>query len=497
MKKLKYILWLFVFLVSGCSTDEFLDLNTDPNRPTTAPASLILNGVLVDLNENPWSLTHRWNQYWLCNFNYYGNNEYNWTSGAFDFFPLKNTIKMTEENAKADPDPVSVYSAMGKFLKAYFGYRMTMKFGDIPFSEALLGAEQTAPKYDSQKQVFVQILNLLDEANAEFGALLAKGKKTIDGDIYLGGDVAKWQKITNAFKLRVLIQLSKKTSESDLKIKERFSEILNNPAKFPLIAGINEDLSFKYISNINNYPLNPGNEGFDKRRYNLSATHLNRLVELKDPRTFVIADPAEARIAVGKKPTDFDAYVGADPGESLDDMAFKMNKGEYSAINQKRYYGSFGGPENGVQIGYVEMAFNIAEGIQLGWGTGDAATWYNNGIKASMAIYGITDNTVVNDYLAQAAVKYKGNDGNGLVQILTQKYLGMFMQSGYEPYYNWRRTGVPTFTTGIGTGNGGIIPLRFQYPVAERAANKSNYDASVASQYGGKDEINAKMWVIK
>ena len=178
-------------------------------------------------------------------------------------------------------------------------------------------------------------------------------------------------------------------------------------------------------------------------------------------------------------------------------MAFKMNKGEYSAINQKRYYGSFGGPENGVQIGYVEMAFNIAEGIQLGWGTGDAATWYNNGIKASMAIYGITDNTVVNDYLAQAAVKYKGNDGNGLVQILTQKYLGMFMQSGYEPYYNWRRTGVPTFTTGIGTGNGGIIPLRFQYPVAERAANKSNYDASVASQYGGKDEINAKMWVIK
>lgn len=404
---------------------------------------------------------------------------------------------MTEENAKADPDPVSVYSAMGKFLKAYFGYRMTMKFGDIPFSEALLGAEQTAPKYDPQKQVFLQILNLLDEANTEFGSLLSKGKKTIDGDIYLGGDVAKWQKITNAFKLRVLIQLSKKTSEADLKIKERFSEILTNPSKFPLLAGTHEDLSFKYISNINNYPLNPGNEGFDKRRYNLSATHLNKLVELKDPRTFVTADPAEARIAAGKKPTEFDAYVGADPGESLDDMTFKMNKGEYSAINQKRYYGSFAGPENGVQIGYVEMAFTIAEGINLGWATGDASTWYTNGIKASMAIHGITDNMVINDYLAQSVVQYKGNNSNGLLQILTQKYLGMFMQSGYEPFYNWRRTGVPTFTTGIGTGNGGIIPLRFQYPVDERTANKSNYNASVASQYGGKDDINAKMWIIK
>ncbi len=497
MKKIKYVLWVSLFLVAACSTDEFLELNTDPNRPTSAPASLILNGVLVDLYESPWSLTHRWNQYWLCNFNYYGNNEYNWTSGSFDYNTLKNSLKMTEENAKADPEPVSVYSAMGKFLRAYFGYRMTMKFGDIPFSEALLGAEQTAPKYDPQKQVFIQILNLLDEANSEFSSLLAKGKKTIDGDIYLGGDIAKWQKVTNAFKLRVLIQLSKKTNESDLKIKERFSELLNNPSKFPLLTGTHEDLSFKYISNINNYPLNPGNEGFDKRRYNLSATHLNKLVELKDPRTFVIADPAEAKIAAGKKATDFDAYVGADPGESLDDMSFKMNKGEYSASNQGRYYGSFSGPENGVQVGYVEMAFNIAEGINRGWAAGDAAAWYTNGIKASMGIYGISNNTVITDYLLQSKVLYKGNNAEGLLQVLTQKYLGMFMQSGFEPFYNWRRTGIPVFTTGIGTGNGGSIPLRFQYPVAERTANKANYDAAVSSQYNGKDDINAIMWIIK
>jgi Starch-binding associating with outer membrane len=500
MKNLNYIFLLLILLIPACSTDNFEELNTDPNRPTSAPASLILNGALVDLYESPWSLTHRWNQYWVCNYNYYGNNEYNWTTNSFDYNTLKNTVKMVEENSKADADPVSVYSAMGKFLKAYYGYRMTMKFGDIPFADALQGAKVTEPKYDTQKQVFAQILNLLDDANNEFGTLIAKGKKTIDGDIYFGGDVTKWQKVVNAFKLRVLIQLSKKVSEPDLKIKERFVEVLNNPAKFPVLSGISEDLAFKYISGINNYPLNPGNEGFDKRRYNLSATHLNKLVELKDPRAFVVADPAEARIAGGMKPTEFGAYVGADPGESLDDMSFKMNKGEYSAINQKRYYGSFGGPENGVQIGYIEMTFNIAEAINLGWVSGDAnavAAWYYKGIRASLDFHGIKDPAVIDNYISQTSIQYKGNNADGLNQILTQKYLGLFMQSGFEPYYNWRRTGVPKFTTGIGTGNGGLIPFRFQYPTAERTANKVNYDAALASQYGGKDDINAKMWVIK
>jgi len=42
-----------------------------------------------------------------------------------------------------------------------------------------------------------------------------------------------------------------------------------------------------------------------------------------------------------------------------------------------------------------------------------------------------------------------------------------------------------------------VIPLRYQYPSSEIATNKDNYTAAVASQYGGKDDINAQMWIIK
>ena len=112
---------------------------------------------------------------------------------------------------------------------------------------------------------------------------------------------------------------------------------------------------------------------------------------LKDPRTYVVANPAEKKISDGLAPTDFAAYVGAPSGESLDDMTFKAGNGEYSFANQKRYYSTFKGPEPAVQIGYAELCFTIAEAINRGWATGDAAAYYKNGITASMKFYGIED----------------------------------------------------------------------------------------------------------
>ncbi len=498
MKNLFYdCIWIAILIFSSCSNDSFLEFANDPNKPTSAPASLILNRALFDIYENPTGSYARWNQYYLCNYNYYGNNEYSWTTNAFDFYTLKNVVKMIEENKKTGAPDLNGYNAMAKFLKAYFSYRMTMRFGDIPMSQALLGSENTAPSYDSQKQVFSQILQYLDDANNDMTSLINSGKRNVEGDIYYGGDLVKWQKAVNSFKIRVLIQLSKRVSESDLRIKERFAEILANPGKFPIFNSNADNLSFTYIANINNYPLNPGNEGFDKRRYNMAATYLNTLVAMQDPRTFVVADPAEALIAAGKKPTDFDAYLGASNGESLDDMTFKMNKGGYSAINQKRYYGTYGGPEPGVIVGYVEMAENIAEGITMGWSAGDANEWYTKGIKASFSFYGINDNATINNYLNQDIIKLKSSAESKLNQIITQKYLGMFLNSGLEGYYNWRRTGIPAFLAGVGTGNSGVIPFRWQYPTAERSANASNYTATLSSQYGGKDDINLKMWLIK
>ncbi|MCU0345522.1 MAG: SusD/RagB family nutrient-binding outer membrane lipoprotein [Saprospiraceae bacterium] len=491
------ILALLVFGMSACEK-SFEDLQVNPNQPASAPPSLIFQGVLNDMAESCWNdnIVMRYSQFHLCNYNYYGNNEYNWTTSGFDFYTLNNVKLMETEAEKLAGSTSNPYSALGKFFKAYFSVRMSLKFGDVPFSQALQGLDNTTPVYDTQKEVFAAALNLLEEANDLMAAAIGKNDNSLQGDIYLGNDLVKWQKVINTYKLRLLIHLSKHADDSDLNVKGRFADVLNNPSQFPIMEGLGDNMAYIYNSSTNTYPTNPGNSGFDAGRYNHSDTYLGLLVSLKDPRTFVVADPAPAKLAQGLTENDFEAYVGAPAGEGLDDMTFKMGNGEYSAIDQERYYSTFSGPEPCIQIGYAELCFNIAEAINRGWVSGDAGEWYNRGITASMNFYGITDATALAGYLAQAEVDYAGNNADGLEQILTQKYLAFFQNSGWEAFYNQRRTGVPVFHIGPGTGNGDRIPKRFQYPASERNTNTANYDEAVTRQFGD-DDINGLMWLVK
>jgi hypothetical protein len=313
------------------------------------------------------------------------------------------------------------------------------------------------------------------------------------------------------------VSLSKKEADTDLNVKTRFAEVLANPTKYPVMASMDDNLQYIYNTSFNKYPRNPDNFGQNATRENMSATYLGTLTTLKDPRTFVVAEPATAKVAAGAKPTDFAAFVGASSGEDLAIMSSNANQGLYSFQNRKRYYSTYTA-EPYIIIGYPELQFTIAEGINRGWASGTAEDYYKKGIQASWAFYGLTDgaNTVyfsadggykvfnsysVNvsfaDYYAQAAVNYAGNTTAGLNQILTQKYLAFFQQSGMEAFYNQRRTGVPTFLVGPGTGNSQRIPVRWQYPSTERSYNTTNNAAAVTSQYAGNDDINAAMWLLK
>ncbi len=172
----------------------------------------------------------------------------------------------------------------------------------------------------------------------------------------LGNDLLKWQKVVNSFKLRVLISLSKKESDAELNVKGKFAAMLANPSKYPLMTGLSDNLSFVYNGTTNLYPTNPGNKGFDKNRYNMAATYVGLLTSLRDPRVFVVANPSKKKLADGVAANSFSAFVGASSGESLDNMSTNAQLGVYSYANQKRYYGSFTGPEPAVMIGFWNSA---------------------------------------------------------------------------------------------------------------------------------------------
>jgi hypothetical protein len=531
MKQLLIILATVTITFTACQK-KFDEKESNPNLPEQVPAALVLNGIQNSMAsfQRPWNLEQRWNQFANCNYNYYGNQEYNWGGATLFYTVLKNVIKMEEEAKRGGAAAVNPYSALGKFFRAYFFYEMTMRVGDLPMKEALAGIDNLTPKYDTQKDIFIQVLKWLEEANADMASLISSADNSLLGDFYFNNDLRKWQKVINTFKLRVLISLSKKAGDASLGTGASFTTIMGDKPKYPVLESMSDNLYFTWVNPFNKYPINPDNFGFDATRYNMSSTHIGLLTSLKDPRVFAVADPAGSKLKAGLLPSDHNAFVGASPAEDLADMSTKAGTdngpgfvpGQYSFYGRYRYYRTYTA-ENTIIIGYPEMCFNIAEAINLGWISGNAEDWYKKGIQASHAFYGIKEGVndfyylkaggkvtegadyinykvtfVFNDYYNQPAVMYAGNNTTGREQILKQKYLAFFQNSGFEAYYNYRRTGIPDFAKGgPGTGNSGLIPKRFQYPGTERTTNGANLTEALQRQFGGQDNINATMWVIQ
>jgi hypothetical protein len=534
MKILKNIVAPALVLATLASCNKTIDqLQNNPNKAASVTPDLIWGKVLKDVSGtgstgslggiSSWDNVQKYNQYFLGAYGYYGDNQYNWQNGSFDsYLILKNVVQMEQEAAKRGAPSVNAYEAIGKFVRAWYYYNMTSMMGDIPLTDALKGTGNPTPAYTPQKQVFQYVLNVLDTANTHFASLIAAGDNTITSstqDIYYNGNLANWQKAVNAFKLRVLIALSKKADDPDLKVPAQFAAIMNDPVKYPVFTGQSDDLKFTYVPVYNQYGINANNFGSTSSRYGMAQTYVKTLTDLNDPRVFITCEPAWKIVdSLHYSPTDFRSFVGESTGQSIDIIETEASARLFSFINRKRYYSTFVG-EPDVLVGYKEMCFNIAEAINRGWISGDAESWYKKGVIESMNFYGIDVNKTnftayflrsgglsdiapypfnfnFRDYYNQSTVKYAGGP-QGIQQILTQKYIAMFQNSAWEAYFNYRRTGVPNFKGGTGVGNNGNIPKRWGYPNSEQNQNGNNWRAAVTSQGFAADDINGVMWLLK
>ena len=85
-------------------------------------------------------------------------------------------------------------------------------------------------------------------------------------------------------------------------------------------------------------------------------------------------------------------------------------------------------------------------------------TAYLNAIKASFEELGL-GTTEYNAYVGQTTITIDPGSGNlTKEQVMTQKYIGMFVQP--EAFSDWRRTGIPVLTA----VSGSEVPRRWFYP---------------------------------
>lgn len=166
-----------------------------------------------------------------------------------------------------------------------------------------------------------------------------------------------------------------------------------------------------------------------------------------------------------------------------------------------------------IRLGYADMNFTIAEAIERGWIKGDARAYYEEGIRASFHFVRstvpaeylngreITDEYIDN-YLKGSDVAYntKGTQTDRLKQIWIQVYIARYYHMQYDDYYDYRRNMYPEFPINPNTNlndDKTKIPMRWQYPENELLYNKEQYLEALDRQWGGTDNVNNVMWLLK
>ena len=154
----------------------------------------------------------------------------------------------------------------------------------------------------------------------------------------------------------------------------------------------------------------------------------------------------------------------------------------------------------GMNIGYPEQEFILAEAALRGWTDDDPETHYLNGIRAAHEFLGVSP-ADTRAYLGHEKVQFKGSDTEKLGKIITEKYLNFFMQGGNEAYFELRRTGYPDFSAYLTHNtdqiyNDGYLPLRYRYPQSEIDNNNAQVSEAIKRLDKG-DDRNSRMWLLQ
>lgn len=463
MKKLLIPFTIIALLVSGCditSIDD--DINQNPNLPSEAsPPQLIANAMLSlpGLSGSSQAVQGQYNAQYLSETIYVDGslyqesttNFYPWYQG-----PLVNLQTVIDNSKNANE------VAVAKILKAYFVWHMTDRWGDIPFSEALMGADNFTPVYDTQESIYNSLFTLLKEAGGEIQA-----SGSLRSDIMYNGNMEKWVTFSNTVRLLMALRLS----EVDPQLaQQEFNDALSDG-----VMNSNDDsFVFQHLANADNE-----NYWYDQVvRTSRDWWALSEgLVDLMQP----VDDP---RLSLyGNLPRSADEgsneYVGLPFGTPEEGIVLD----NYSLLGSDMY-------EQDAPVylvTYAQVLFAKAEAAARGWTGEDAASNYNAAVENSLLQWtGSTDGA--SEFLAQPEVAY--DPANAIERISTQRYVHLFLH-GFEAWAEYRRTGYPD---NMVSPLGRDVPLRQSYTSDEALNNTANYEDAIERQFGGKNNLYGRLW---
>ena len=227
MKKIKFIFSLAFALVLFSCTDDFREINTNPNvvTPEEASGRYFITKPQVALygpNRYPYwraQLIHsdryaghftfgHHGSWWSDELGYtyssaYTDATWGWLAGYAG--GLDNYLKLTQDGAEFE-NPLM--HAVGIIMKGLYFQMFTDVFGDVPYSQ-VGDPDIVLPKYDMQKDIYKGIIADLENAIETIGDndRTGQGLQDLgDNDVYFKGDLQKWKKLANSLILRIALR---------------------------------------------------------------------------------------------------------------------------------------------------------------------------------------------------------------------------------------------------------------------------------------------------
>lgn len=453
MKKI----FLIIFLVSGLATscNDVLDVNTDPNNPSTSTPQLTLPVAQVALAT-----------VFEVDFNLVGSMlAHYWTTGPtapqFDFIDKYNIRTTDFDNAwiftyssvlsdlefvrrYGIENEMPNYAAIAQLLQSYTYQILVDLYDKIPYSEALQGKDgNVTAKFDNGQDVYDDLIVRIDEALDLIDSSPAAIRPNNDDLIYRG-NMDLWRKFGNTLKLKLYIrQAFARPNISQAGIQKMYDDNVE-------FLSPGEDARVTFSANVHNE--NPFWQELNQTSFeNLvaSETTLAIMRESGDSRMDALYDPS----ADGGRFEGLPQGIGTqDPGLFADYAAPSRENVIYRAAPVY------------LMTGY-ESLFLQAESAKRGWSAEDDRALYNAAVRASFAMWGEDADGYID---AGGVYEYDGT----LEAIYYQKWLAFNGEQGLEGWLEWRRTGVPSLPVSVqGRPLPNVYPLRLIWPITERSAN--------------------------
>jgi len=521
MKKIIFFALGCILLITVGCKKYLTEVNQDPNQFATASPAAILQGsfkATTDFlaNDNMsrwWDLGHMiWNGQ---RFDLTGDDV--WKPMYVSVLSGITQLKLKYENDSNYTNQVQI----ARIWESYAYYLLVANYGPVAKSQANNPDFQDHILYDTENDVYNEILDTLKDAVSKIDVNKVNDKLTYD--VIYGGDLNKWIKFGNTLRLEIALNCRRNLgSVADAHIKDvmandantinsesetaklKYEDVTNNQNPYYIKYKLNNqntvpvmsDFLFLYLRSYHDPRLDAYFDSVPVRnRYEVTDTLLSSVDD-----SIRIVNYTVPHFGKPEAPTLLSGWTSlagiANPMSVSSDTTYSHLKG-FS-------YGRLDVPDNSLIaadrpfmiLSYAQAEFLKAEAAELGLGGSESAEqYYEKGIAANFSFWGLNAQQLA-DYLNVDGIKWN-TEGKGfynylgivkadipkdnLYKIWIQSWMNFFPDQAFEAWTLQRRTRALEFPPMTNPGGGTVftaymdIPDRTPYPKSNASLNPTGY----------------------